>query len=316
MKLIVQIPCYNEEQTLAQTVADIPRQIDGIDKVEILIIDDGSTDKTYEVAKNLGVNYIIRNKKNLGLARSFRRGLDACLKYGADIIVNTDGDNQYAGKDIPKLIRPILAQKAELVIGDRQTAQIDHFSPIKKFLQWLGSGVVRRLSGINVPDAVSGFRAISREAAFKLNIISSYSYTIEMIIQAGKKQMAVAHVPIDTNPQTRESRLITSIPKFIESQMTSMIRMYAMYRPLRFFFYIGSILTFIGLVPILRFLYFYFIGNGAGHIQSLVLGGVFFSMGFITYLVGLLADLISHNRQLIELALERVRKAEVENYKE
>jgi glycosyltransferase involved in cell wall biosynthesis len=316
MKLIVQIPCFNEEQTLPETIADIPRQIPGIEVVEILIIDDGSTDRTMEVAEEIGIDHIIRNKKNLGLARSFRRGLDACLKRGADIIVNTDGDNQYAGKDIPKLILPIMAGEAELVIGDRQTARIEHFSPIKKFLQWFGSGVVRRLSGINVPDAVSGFRAISREAAFKLNIISSYSYTIEMIIQAGKKQMAVAHVPVDTNPQTRESRLITSTPKFIESQMTSMIRMYAMYRPLRFFFYIGSILTFIGLVPILRFLYFYLIGNGAGHIQSLVLGGVFFSMGFITYLVGLLADLISHNRQLIELALERVRKSEVENYKD
>jgi glycosyltransferase involved in cell wall biosynthesis len=316
MKLIVQIPCYNEERTLPQTVEDIPQSITGIDTVEVLIIDDGSTDKTVEVAQKIGVDHIVRNKTNLGLARTFRRGLNACLQLGADIIINTDGDNQYAGKDIPKLVAPILAGEAELVIGDRQTARIEHFSPIKKFLQWFGSGVVRRLSGINVPDAVSGFRAISREAAFKLNIISSYSYTIEMIIQAGKKQMAVAHVPVDTNPQTRESRLITSTPKFIESQMTSMIRMYAMYRPLRFFFYIGSILTFIGLVPILRFLYFYLIGNGAGHIQSLVLGGVFFSMGFITYLVGLLADLISHNRQLIELALERVRKSEVENYKD
>ncbi|MEJ2034427.1 MAG: glycosyltransferase family 2 protein, partial [Deltaproteobacteria bacterium] len=203
MKLIVQIPCYNEENTLAQTVADIPRHIAGIEAVEVLIIDDGSTDRTVEVARRIGVDYIIRNKRNLGLARSFRRGLDACLKNGADIIVNTDGDNQYAGKDIPKLIEPILAGKAELVIGDRQTARVEHFSSIKKFLQWLGSGVVRRVSGINVPDAVSGFRAISRKAALKLNIISAYSYTIEMIIQAGRKQMAIDHVPVGTNPKTR-----------------------------------------------------------------------------------------------------------------
>ena len=312
MKLIIQIPCYNEEKTLPLTVADIPRRISGIDTVEILVIDDGSTDRTAEVAENIGVDHIIRNKMNMGLARAFRRGLDACLKQGADIIVNTDGDNQYAGKDIPKLIAPILAGEAELVIGDRQTAKIPHFSFIKKLLQWFGSWVVRRLSGINVPDAVSGFRAISREAAIKLNIISSYSYTIEMIIQAGKKQMAVAHLPVDTNPQTRASRLFSSIFKFIELQLSIMLRMYAMYKPLRFFFYIGGVLLFIGLVPILRFFYFYIIGLGAGHIQSLVLGGVLLSMGFIACLVGLLADLISHNRQLIEMTLERVKKEELE----
>jgi glycosyltransferase involved in cell wall biosynthesis len=282
--------------------------------VEILIIDDGSKDRTVEVARKIGVDHIILNKRNLGLARTFRRGLDACLKNGADIIVNTDGDNQYAGKDIPKLIRPILAGDAELVIGDRQTVQINHFSPMKKFLHWLGSSVVRRLSGIYVPDAVSGFRAISREAAIKLNIISSYSYTIEMIIQAGKKQMAVAHLPIDTNPKTRESRLFTSIQQFIKHQLSSMIRMYAMYKPLRVFFYIGTTLSILGLYPICRFLYFFIIGRGFGHIQSLILGGVFLSMGFIAYLVGLVADLISHNRQLIEMILERVRKEELDNF--
>jgi glycosyltransferase involved in cell wall biosynthesis len=316
MKLIVQIPCYNEEQTLPKTVADIPRQIAGVDQVEILIIDDGSTDKTIQVARDVGVDHIIRNKRNLGLARSFRRGLDACLRLGADLIVNTDGDNQYAGSDIPKLIQPILDGKAELVIGDRQTATIPHFSPMKRFLQWLGSGVVRRLSGVQVPDTVSGFRAISQEAALKLNIISSYSYTVEMLIQAGKKQMAVAHIPVRTNPQTRESRLFTSIPKFIESQLTSMIRMYAMYRPLRVFFYIGTVLSLVGIVPIIRFLYFFAAGSGDGHIQSLILGGVFLSMGFIAYLVGLVADLISHNRQLIEMTLERVRRSELEKHAE
>ena len=311
MKLIVQIPCYNEENTLPQTVADIPRQIPGVDQVEVLIIDDGSNDRTVAVAKEIGVDHIVRNKRNLGLARTFRRGLDACLKLGADIIVNTDGDNQYAGADIPKLIQPILAGKAELVIGDRQTGKIPHFSPLKKLLQKFGSGVVRRLSGVQVPDAVSGFRAISREAAIKLNIISSYSYTIEMIIQAGKKQMAVAHVPIRTNPQTRESRLFTSIPKFIQCQLTSMIRMYAMYQPLRVFFYIGTTLSLIGILPILRFLFFFFHGEGDGHIQSLILGGILCSMGFIAYLVGLVADLISHNRQLLEMTLERVKRADL-----
>jgi len=315
MKLIIQIPCYNEEKTLPQTVADIPRQISGIDTVEILVIDDGSTDRTAEVARDIGVDHIIRNKMNMGLARAFRRGLDACLKHGADIIVNTDGDNQYAGKDIPKLIAPILAGEAELVIGDRQTAQIPHFSRMKKFLQWFGSFVVRRLSGINVPDAVSGFRAISREAAIKLNIVSYYSYTIEMIIQAGKKQMSVAHLPVDTNPETRESRLFKSIPKFLELQLSIMIRMYAMYKPLRVFFYIGCTLFLIGIIPVLRFLYYYIIGQGDGHIQSLVLGSVFLSMGFIACLVGLLADLISHNRQLIEMTLERVKREELEKYK-
>ncbi len=312
MKLIVQIPCYNEEHTLPQTVADIPRQIAGVDQVEILVIDDGSTDRTIQVAREIGVDHIVLNKRNMGLARTFRRGLDACLRLGADLIVNTDGDNQYAGQDIPKLIQPILEGRADLVIGDRQTSRISHFSPTKKFLQWLGSSVVRRLSGVQVPDTVSGFRAISREAAIKLNIISTYSYTIEMLIQAGKKQMAVAHIPVGTNPQTRESRLFASIPKFIEQQLTSMIRMYAMYQPLRVFFYIGTALSFTGTIPILRFLYFFWAGKGGGHIQSLILGGVFLSMGFIAYLVGLVADLISHNRQLIEMTLERVRRNELE----
>jgi glycosyltransferase involved in cell wall biosynthesis len=316
MKLIVQIPCFNEEQTLPGTVADIPRRIDGIDTVEILVIDDGSTDGTVETARAIGVDHIISNTINQGLARTFRRGLDECLRLGADIIVNTDGDNQYAGWDIPKLIRPILDKKAEIVIGDRQTAQISHFSPFKKFLQWLGSSVVRKLSGVRVPDAVSGFRAISRRAAIRLNIISTFSYTVEMLIQAGKKQMAVAHVPVETNPQTRESRLFRSIPKFITYQITNMIRMYAMYQPLKVFFYIGTAFSIGGMLPILRFLLFYFKGSGDGHIQSLILGGVFLSMGFIAYLVGLVADLISHNRQLVEMTLERVTRAELDRLQE
>lgn len=311
MKLIVQIPCYNEEHTLPQTVADIPRDIPGVDRVEILIIDDGSTDRTVQVAREIGVEHVVRNKRNLGLARTFRNGLDACLHLGADIIVNTDGDNQYAGADIPKLVAPILSGEADIVIGDRETDKIAHFSRTKKFLQWFGSGVVRKLAGIWVPDTVSGFRAFSREAAIRLNIVSSFSYTIETVIQAGKRQLTVTSVPIRTNAKTRDSRLFKSIPHFIQNSLGTMVRMYAMYQPLRVFFYIGTTLSVIGLLPIIRFLYFYLIGEGGGHIQSLILGGVLLMMGFLSYLVGLVADLIGFNRQLIEMTLERVRRLEL-----
>lgn len=312
IKLIIQIPCFNEEHTLPETIGDLPSKIEGIDIIETLIIDDGSTDRTIEVAKELGVDHIIQNTNNRGLARSFSKGLDACLGLGADIIVNTDGDNQYAGKDIPKLVQPIIDGKAQIVIGDRQTHKIEHFSAFKKFLQKLGSRVVRQLSGTDIPDVVSGFRAISRGAALQLNIISPYSYTIEMVIQAGKKSMAITHVPISINPKTRESRLIKSIPSFIGQQLSSMIRMYAMYEPLRVFFYIGLTLSIIGMLPIIRFLYFYFTGDGDGHLQSLVLGGVLLIIGFITFMIGLVADLISFNRQLIEIALEKIRKIELQ----
>ena len=312
MKLIVQIPCFNEEHTLPQTVRDIPRQITGIDKVEILIIDDGSTDRTVEVARELGIEHIVRNKQNKGLARTFRAGLDACLTFGADIIVNTDGDNQYAGADIPKLVAPILAGQADIVVGDRQTDTVAHFSPLKKLLQKVGSSFVRRLSETEVTDAVSGLRAFSREAAIKMNVVSSYSYTIETLIQAGKKHLAVVSVPIGTNAKTRESRLFKSIPDFIQRQVTTIIRMYAMYQPLRTFFYIGLITSLIGLIPIVRFLFFYAIGEGDGHLQSIILGGVFLTLGFISFLAALLADLIGHNRQLIEMTLERVRRMELD----
>jgi len=311
LKLIVQIPCFNEEKTLPQTVAEIPRTIEGIDVVEILVIDDGSTDRTVEVARALGVDHIVRNKRNMGLARSFRKGMDACLALGADIIVNTDGDNQYPRGEIPKLIAPILAGEADIVIGDRQTDKIPHFSRIKKFLQWFGSGVVRKLAGIWVPDTVSGFRAFDRNAAIRLNIVSSFSYTIETVIQAGKRQLAVTSVPVSTNPKTRESRLFRSIPSFIQNSLGTMVRMYAMYQPLRVFFYIGTALTIVGLLPVVRFLYFFLIGEGTGHIQSLILGVAFMMMGFLSYLVGLVADLISFNRQLLEMTLERVRRMEL-----
>lgn len=311
MKLIIQIPCFNEEDTLPQTVRDIPRVIDGIDEVEILVIDDASTDRTVEVAQELGVDHIVRNKVNLGLARTFRKGLDRALSFGADIIVNTDGDNQYAGRDITKLVIPILEGRADLVVGDRQTDNVSEFSAFKKSLQKLGSNLVGHLSGIEIPDSVSGFRAISRDAAIMINILSPFTYTTEMLIQAGKKHMAVTSVPIATNPKTRESRLFKSIPMFIARQLMTMVRIYAMYQPLRVFFYIGSLLTLTGLVPVIRFLYQYALGSGAGHVQSLVLGSVFILMGFMTYLVGLVADLINYNRQLIELTLAKVRRLEL-----
>jgi len=316
MKLIIQIPCYNEEETLPATFHDIPKEIEGVDIVEIMIIDDGSTDKTIQVAENLGVDHIVINKNNKGLARTFRAGINACLHLDADIIVNTDGDNQYAGWDIPKLIQPILDGKADVVVGDRNTSKVAHFSPFKKFLQKVGSYVVKALSGVDVPDAVSGFRAYSRDAALQLNIVSPFSYTIEALIQAGKKHMAVTSVPVETNEKTRESRLFSSIPKFIERQLTTIIRMYAMYQPLRVFVLIGLFLSVIGAIPILRFLYFYLSGDGAGHIQSLILGGTFIILGFVSFLIALLADLMNFNRQLIEQTLEKVRRIELEQKKQ
>jgi glycosyltransferase involved in cell wall biosynthesis len=310
MKLIVQIPCLNEEQTLPMTVAAIPRQIAGIDKVEILVIDDGSKDRTAEVARELGVEHVLINRRNMGLARSFRRGLDCALALGADIIVNTDADNQYNGADIPALVGPILNGTADVVVGDRQTHTIEHFSPAKKLLQRFGSYVVRKFSGVNVPDAVSGFRAISRDAAFGLNIVSPFSYTIEMLIQVGAKGVAVASVPIRTNPKTRDSRLFSSMFHFVERSASTLVRMYTMYRPLRVFTLIGLIVAFVGAIPIIRFLYFYFFVNGTGKIQSLIIGSAMLTIGTLTFLLGLVADLLSQNRQLIELTLEKVRRLE------
>ncbi len=315
MKLIIQIPCYNEAETLPAALADLPRAIDGVDQIETVVIDDGSTDGTAEVARQAGVDHVVRHRNNQGLARTFRTGLETCLGLGADIIVNTDGDNQYAGQDIPALIRPIIEGRADIVIGDRQTAGIDHFSPIKRRLQWLGSAVVRRLSRTDVPDAVSGFRAISREAALRLNIISPFSYTIEMVIQSGRKRMAVASVPIRTNRVERPSRLASSIPAFVQRSLTTMVRMYMMYSPLRTFSLIGLVLCLIGILPIGRFLYFYFSGDGGGHIQSLVLGSVSLAMGFFAFLIGMLADLVNFNRHLIELTLEKVRAMELDREK-
>jgi glycosyltransferase involved in cell wall biosynthesis len=312
-KLIVQIPCYNEDKTLSQTVSDIPRQIDGIDEVKILVIDDGSTDRTVEVAEEIGVDYIIKNAHNIGLARTFHEGLVACLGLGADIIVNTDGDNQYKGQDISKLIAPILKGEAEIVIGDRETDKIPHFSPLKKRLQKIGSVVVRMLSDVDVQDPVSGFRAFSREAAMKMNVLSPFSYTIETVIQAGKKHITIKSVPIGTNPKTRESRLFKSIPKFIERSASTMIRMYTMYHPLRVFFIIGCLCILAGLVPSIRFFIYYLMGQGSGHIQSLILAAILFIAGFQVLMIALVADVISFNRKLIEETLLRVRRIEFDH---
>jgi glycosyltransferase involved in cell wall biosynthesis len=312
MKLIVQIPCYNEQQTLSAVVSSIPRQIDGVDSVEILVVDDGSRDRTVEVAKALGVDHIVSHINNKGLARAFRTGLDACLALDADIIVNTDGDNQYDARDIAALVRPIVDGRADIVVGDRRTGSVAHFSPIKRKLQAWGSWLVRALSGTDVPDAVSGFRAVSREAAMQLNIVSSFSYTIEMLIQAGRKNLAITSVPIRTNAPTRPSRLFPNAFGFVVRSLGTMVRMYTMYRPLTTFASIGAALFTAGALPILRFLYFVAVGTGGGHIQSLVLGGVLVILGCVTLLIGLVADLINFNRQLIELTLEKVRLLEIE----
>ncbi len=312
MKLVVQIPCFNEGATLATTLAEIPQKIEGIDEIEILVIDDGSVDDTIEVAKTNGVKQICRHVANRGLGRAFRTGLHNALVLGADIIVNTDGDGQYVGSDIAKLVQPVLSGQADIVIGDRQTATNPEFGFANKFMQWLGSRVVRSLSGANVPDAVSGFRAISRQAAMDLNILSTFSYTIEMIIQAANKQMAIVSLPVETNPKTRESRLYKHIPQFVARQAVGTIRMYAMYRPMRFFFYIGAVLSASGIAPILRFVYLYFSGDGDGNIQSLVIGSALLTMGFMVLVAGLLSDLVSQNRQLTELALARIRAMELD----
>ena len=311
MRLIIQIPCYNEEQSLPITLKELPRQVPGFDKVEWLIIDDGSTDKTVEIARKYGVDHIVRHPKNLGLAKAFMTGLDACLKLGADVIVNTDADNQYCAADIPKLVRPILEGRAEIVVGARPIEKIRHFSPIKKILQKLGSWVVRIASRTDIPDAPSGFRAISREAALRLNVFNEYTYTLETIIQAGQKNMAIVSVPIRVNDNLRPSRLVKSIPSYIKRSIATIIRIFVVYRPFRFFCTIGSVLFGLGFLLGLRFLYYYFTGNGAGHVQSVILAGVLLGMGFQTMLVAFLADLLAVNRKLLEEVQYRLRKNEI-----
>jgi glycosyltransferase involved in cell wall biosynthesis len=313
MKLIVQVPCLNEENTLPLTVRDIPRCIEGVDAVEVLVVDDGCTDRTVDVARALGVDHVVHFRCNRGLAAAFAAGIDACLQLGADIIVNTDGDNQYCGADIPALIAPLLAGRADVVIGDRQTDSVVHFSPLKKRLQKLGSWTVRRASGTTVADATSGFRAYTREAALRMHVVSGYSYTLETIIQAGKQKLAVAHVPVRTNPVLRQSRLFRSIPSYLRRSGETIVRVYAMYEPLRIFLVAGALLVAAGVLLGLRYLYFALErqGGGLGHIQSVVLAGVFLIAGFQVILIGLVADLIGINRRLAEDILLRVKRVEL-----
>jgi glycosyltransferase involved in cell wall biosynthesis len=311
LKLIIQIPCYNEAATLPITLDDLPKHIDGIEKIETLVIDDGSTDDTTSVARKNGVNHIIRFNKNKGLAKGFMAGLDACLKLDADIIVNTDADNQYRGTSIIDLVQPILNGQADVVIGDRNTNGIRHFSWSKKRLQKLGSWMVRQVSDTEVPDATSGFRAWSRDAALQMNVVSQFTYTLETIIQCGKKDLAITHVPIETNSKLRESRLFGSNWSYIKKSMSTMARIYAMYEPLKTFAYIGALIFGTGFIIGLRFLYHYLIGNGGGHIQSLILAAVLLIVGFQVVIIGLLADVIGSNRQLIERVLYRVRKIQL-----
>ncbi len=309
-KLIVQIPCLNEAGTLPATVADIPRSIPGIDEVEILVIDDGSDDDTTQVARGIGVDHIVSLRRRQGLAAVFMIGIDTCLKLGADFIVNTDGDNQYAGQDIPKLLAPLVRGEADIVIGDRNVQTIAGMSWSKKLLQRLGSWIVRQVSNTRVPDTTSGFRAYTRAAALRMTIVSEFSYTLESIIQAGKQRVAIAHVPVRTNPRTRPSRLFDSIWQYLKQSGSTIVRIYTMYEPLKVFTTIGLITFLVGFAVSVRFLYYYFTGFGAGHLQSLVLSAVLMIVGFQVMLMGLVADVISANRKLIEDVLYRIRSTE------
>ena len=315
MKLIIQIPCYNEAETLEVALNDLPKQIDGIDEIEYLIINDGSKDNTVEVAKNWGVHYVVNFKCNKGLAKGFMAGLDACLRQGADIIVNTDADNQYCGADIEKLVRPILDGKADIVIGERPIDDTEHFSPLKKKLQHIGSWTVRVASKTDVPDAPSGFRAYSRQAALKMTVVNEYTYTLETIVQAGRNKMAITSVSIRTNPELRKSRLFNSMFGYIKKSMLTIIRAFMMYKPLRFFTIIGSTIFLIGLILGIRFLVFVFMGESGGHIQSLILASTLLLLGFQTFISGLQADLIASNRKLLEDIQERVRRLDYDHDK-
>jgi glycosyltransferase involved in cell wall biosynthesis len=311
MKLIIQIPCFDEEATLPATLADLPREIEGIEAVEWLVIDDGSTDHTVEVAREHGVHHIVRLTNNKGLAAAFQAGLDASLKLGADIIVNTDADNQYFGGDIPKLVAPILAGDADMVIGDRETDQIEHFSPVKKRLQRLGSAVVRRASGTNVPDTTSGFRAYNREAALQMQVVSQFTYTLESIIQAGKMLVAVDHVPVRTNEKTRESRLFPSTAAYVRRNSGSIFRIYTLYEPLRVFLAAAVITALFGAFWWLRFAWFVVNGNSGGHIQSLILGSTLFIVAVQFVALGVVGDILAGTRVLQQRVLERVRRMEL-----
>ena len=307
MKLIIQIPCYNEEETLGITYNDLPKKLEGIDEIEYLIINDGSTDNTVEVARQLGFHHIVSFKQNKGLAKGFMAGLDACLKLGADIIVNTDADNQYCGADIKKLIKPIVENKADIVIGERPISETEHFSKKKKIFQKLGSWVVGVASGTDIPDAPSGFRAYSREGALHINVTNEYTYTLETIIQAGHQKIAMTSVPISTNGETRPSRLFKSMWKYMQRSAVVIIRSFMMYNPLKFFSILGAILTTGGLILGIRFLCLFFAGSGGGNVQSLILTAILLIMGFLSFCFGLVGDIIAANRKIMEDVQYRLR---------
>ncbi len=307
-KLIIQIPCYNEAETLPAALADLPREVDGFSSVEWLIIDDGSSDDTAETARRNGVDHIVRHTRNQGLARAFMSGLERGLELGADVIVNTDADNQYNGADIHNLVVPIVQGEADLVIGERPIDEIEHFSTLKKWLQRLGSWVVRKASGTEVPDAPSGFRAISRAAATELNVFNDYTYTLETIIQAGQRSMAIASVPVRVNEDLRPSRLVKTIPSYIKRSIFTIIRIFVIYRPFRFFASIGAVVFGLGMILGLRFVFFWALGEGAGHVQSLILAAVLLIAGFQTVLVAFLADQLAANRLLLQQLRSRSLK--------
>ena len=308
MKLLIQIPCYNEAETLEIALNALPKQIDGVDEIEYLIIDDGCTDNTVEVARNWGVHHIVSFTRNKGLAKGFMAGLDACLRNGADIIVNTDADNQYCAEDIPKLIQPILEHKADIVIGERPIDETEHFSLLKKKLQHLGSWVVRKASHTGIPDAPSGFRAFSREAAMRINVINDYTYTLETIVQAGRNKMAIVSVQIRTNPELRKSRLFHSMFGYIKKSVLTIFRALMMYKPLYCFTFVAAVPSTIGFLIGIRFVIYYFTGRGSGHIQSLILACTLLIIGFMTFVIGMLADVISANRKILEDVQYRIKK--------
>lgn len=311
MKLIIQIPCYNEADTLEIALNDLPKQLEGIDEIEYLIINDGSKDKTVEVAQKWGVHHVVNFKQNKGLARGFMAGLDGCLRNGADIIVNTDADNQYCAQDIQKLIDPILNGEADYVIGARPIDQTEHFSWIKKKLQHFGSWVVRKASNTDIPDAPSGFRAMSRECALRINVVNDYTYTLETIVQAGRERFAITSVPVRTNSELRPSRLFHSILGYVKKSMLTILRAYMMYKPLKCFSLLSLAPILVGLIYILRFLFFSIQGFGGGHVQSLILGATLLIVGFLTFMIGLVADVISANRRILQDTQYHVRKMEL-----
>ena len=312
MKLIIQIPCYNEAESLPQTVAELPAHVPGIDCIETLVIDDGSTDGTADVARNLGINHIVAHRQNMGLARAFQTGLDAALRLGADIIVNTDADNQYPGRYIPELVAPVLAGKADIVIANRQIENIDHFSPMKKLLQKLGSWTVRTVSGTDVPDAVSGFRAYSRDTALRLNILTNFSYTLDTIIQAGKQGLIIESIPVETNGPIRPSRLQRSMGHFIKAQASTILRLYAFYEPLRTFSYIAVPFILSGLILWGRFFYTYFNNPANQFIQSVTIGTGLLLVGLFIFLFGVQADITSKHRRMTQETLYRLKKLELD----